>query len=247
MRLVIDDVWLKSPDFVLPNDVSYMAAAELKTTSVPCIGSVYGVLHNDVRGLLALGDAVNQAPYKKAPIAPVLYNKPRNTWVENAQPIIAPKNVGELQMGGALGIVMGDVATRLNLNNALSVVAGYTIVNDVSVPHEAYYRPSLRFKVFDASCAIGPWVRGAVRIPNPDALMVHTYVNDELVQEYNTMIFTRGVAQLLVDVTEFMTLQPNDILILGVAHPPVLGKIGDTVRIEIEHLGVLINTVKEDR
>ena len=205
------------------------------------LGQVYGVLHNDARGLTALGDAVNQAPYKAAPQSVVLYNKPRNTFVNDGGAIVAPRGVGELQVGAALGIVIGDVATRLTLDNALQAVAGYTVVADASVPHAVFYRPSLRLKAFDASCGIGAQVR---QNKNPDALTVRTYLNDELAQEYNTAIFTRGVAQLLVDVTEFMTLQQGDILMLGVAHPPVLAQVGDRVNIEIEQVGTLNHTLE---
>ncbi|AXF85992.1 Homoprotocatechuate catabolism bifunctional isomerase/decarboxylase [Ephemeroptericola cinctiostellae] len=244
MRLIIHDVWLTSPEMVAPADVSLTQAERLSGTCVPYIGTVHGVLHNDASGIHELGAAVNEAPYKAVPKAPVLYTKPRNTLRGNGQALIAPEGVAALQVGAALGIVMGDVATRLSLDNALSKVAGYTVVNDASVPHSSFYRPSMRFKTFDASCAIGPWVRGVAQITNPDDLMIHTFINDVLVQEYSTAVFTRHVAQLLVDVTEFMTLQQGDILLLGVVHPPVLAQIGQTVRIEIEQVGSLTNKIE---
>lgn len=248
MRLNIDDVWFIRANSALTADVGWVDAVALREQGAvfacPASGRVYGVLHNDARGLAALGDAVNHAPYKVAPIAPILYTKPRNTWLANGGAIVAPVGVSELHIGAALGIVIGDVATRLTLDNALQAVAGYTVVADASVPHEVFYRPSLRLKAFDASCGIGAWVRGAAHVQDPDALIVRTYLNDELAQEYNTAIFTRGAAQLLVDVTEFMTLQQGDILMLGVAHPPVLAQVGDRVNIEIEQVGTLNHTLE---
>jgi len=108
-------------------------------------GTVYGTLLNHRSALAALGDAVSAPPHNAPPRAPVLYVKPRNTLAANGAPVAVPSGVVELEIGACLGLVIGRSATRVAEAQALSYLAGYLIVNDVSVPH-AYYRPAIRHK-----------------------------------------------------------------------------------------------------
>ena len=148
-------------------------------------GTVYGVLLNHAPALAALGDAVNAAPYKAPPKAPVLYLKPRNTLAARRSACALPAGVDALQIGANLGIVIGRTACRVAEADALSHVAGYVVVDDLSVPHESFYRPSVRFKALDGSCVIGTPV-ARERIANPDALAVRVFVDGELVQRTDT-------------------------------------------------------------
>lgn len=246
MRWVIEDVHVRTQDMALPLDVPWIKAQQLYGHSElmrPEVGCVYGVLHNDPAALEALGEKAHEAPYKAPPKAVVLYSKPRNTWCATAQSIVPPAGVSTLQVGAALGIVMGEVATRLSVVEALEYVAGYTVVNDLSVPHDSFYRPSMRFKTCDASCVIGPWVRSSSHVPNPDDLTVSVRVDGVEMQRYSTGIFARHAAQLLSDVTAFMTLQPNDVLLLGVAHPAVYAHVGQNIEIDIEQVGRISNRI----
>lgn len=203
-------------------------------------GTVYGVLLNYKGALAALGDAVNEPPYKAPPIAPVLYIKPANTWIGDGAPIPVPGDVDALQMGAALGVVIGRTACRVPLEAALDYVAGYTVVNDVSVPHESFYRPSIRFKCRDGFCPIGRIV-DRVRAPNPDALAVRVFVDGALRQRNTTANLIRSTARLIADVTEFMTLVPGDVLLTGVPENAPLARAGQRVAIEIEHVGRVEN------
>ena len=108
---------------------------------LPPRGTVYGTLLNYHDALEALGEQVHAAPYKAAPKAPILYIKPRNTLVGHGDPILVPADAPELEMGATLGVVIGRTACRVHADQALDHVAGYTIVNDVSVPHASFYRP----------------------------------------------------------------------------------------------------------
>lgn len=112
----------------------------------PVSGTVYGTLLNDRAALDALGDAVNAAPYRSPPKAPVLYIKPRNTWAGYGAKIAVPDDGLGVQTGGSLGIVIGRTACRVNVEHALDYVAGYTIVADLCIPHESVYRPSVRLR-----------------------------------------------------------------------------------------------------
>jgi len=202
-------------------------------------GTVYGVLMNHRAALAALGDAVSQPPYKAAPKAPVLYVKPRNTLVAPGVPIRIDDPAGELEVGAALGIVVGRSASRVAEADAADFIAGYTIVADCSLPHDSFYRPAIRFKARDASCAIGPAVVARADVAHPDALGVRILVDGRPVHSASTGGTVRGVARLLSDVSEFMTLAPGDVLLAGVAPGSPRVRAGASLAIEIDGLGRL--------
>jgi 5-oxopent-3-ene-1,2,5-tricarboxylate decarboxylase/2-hydroxyhepta-2,4-diene-1,7-dioate isomerase len=208
----------------------------------PSGGTVYGTLLNHRESLSVLGDQVNVAPYKAPPKAPILYIKPRNTWATSGDAVHVPSDTHALQMGATLGLVIGRTACRVSVANALDYVAGYVVVNDISVPHESFYRPSMRFKCRDGFCPMGSYVpRDAVA--NPDALAVTVAIDGVVVQHTDTGDRVRSVAQLLADVTEFMTLNPGDVLSIGVsAHAP-LAHAGQGVTITIAGVGQLHNVL----
>jgi 5-oxopent-3-ene-1,2,5-tricarboxylate decarboxylase/2-hydroxyhepta-2,4-diene-1,7-dioate isomerase len=203
--------------------------------------TVYGVLLNYKGALAALGDTVNEPPYKAPPKAPVLYIKPANTWIGDGAPIPVPGDVEALQMGAALGVVIGRTACRVPAESALDYVVGYTVVNDVSVPHGSFYRPSIRFKCRDGFCPIGTAVVDRARVSNPDALRVRVFVEGVLRQENTTANLIRPTARLIADVTEFMTLAEGDMLLTGVPENAPLARAGQRVAIEIEGVGRLEN------
>lgn len=217
------------------------------TTPYRLSGVVYGTLMNHVPALQALGDQVNHAPYKAAPKAPVLYIKPRNTLARHGDDVVVPADAPTLEVGASLGIVIGRTACRVSLRDALAHVAGYTIVNDVSVPHDSFYRPSVRFKARDGSCLIGPTVVPRALVPHPNDLRVDVSIDGALQHSTTTGHRFRSVEQLLVDVTDFMTLQPGDVLMLGVSAGAPRARAGQEVAIEIEGLGRLVNRFIEEK
>ncbi len=207
----------------------------------PPIGSsVYGTLLNHREALAALGDQVNAAPYKAPPQAPILYIKPRNTWAQSGDAVVMPSDAHALQMGATLGLVIARTACKVTAANALDYVAGFVVMNDISVPHESFYRPSMRFKCRDGFCPMGAYVPRDT-VTNPDALAVTVAIDGVVVQHIDTGGRFRSVAQLLVDVTEFMTLNPGDILSIGVAANASLAHAGQRVTITIEGVGQLEN------
>lgn len=203
-------------------------------------GTVYGTLLNHLDALAALGAAVNEPPYKGPPKAPVLYIKPRNTWVGAGDAVVVPEGVDELEIGATLGLVIGRTACRVRETDALSFVAGYVIVNDVSVPHASYYRPSLRFKARDTFCPIGPFVARDA-IVSPDALQLSVEIDGRVVHRSSTAGLIRPAARLLAEVSDFMTLSPGDVLSVGVAAAAPRARAGQWVGIQIDGLGRLDN------
>jgi 5-oxopent-3-ene-1,2,5-tricarboxylate decarboxylase/2-hydroxyhepta-2,4-diene-1,7-dioate isomerase len=204
-------------------------------------GRVYGALLNHRSALAALGAAASAPPYRAPPVAPVLYIKPRNTLALSGDAVRIPAGTLELEVGACLGLVIGRTACRVSEAQALDHVAGYLIVADVSVPHDSYHRPSIRFKARDGYCPLGPAVVGRAALGSPDALTIRTYLDGALLQTASTSDLIRPAARLLADVTEFMTLSPGDVLALGAAAPAPRVRSGQTVTIELDGLGSLSN------
>ncbi|WP_089418246.1 fumarylacetoacetate hydrolase family protein [Vitreoscilla filiformis] len=208
--------------------------------------SVYTALLNDPAQLAELGDAVHQPPYKAAPRAPVLALQPRNTWSRDGAAVAVPPAHPWVQSGATLGLVMGRVACRVTVAEALAHVAGYILVNDLELPDDGpqrHYRPGVRRKARDGFCPLGERIVPAHQIADPDALTVRVFIDGALAQESTTAGRVRHAAQWLADVSEFMTLYPGDVLTLGVAANAPRARAGQTLSVSIEGLGTLSNPV----
>ncbi len=217
---------------------------EQSSLEAPIAGTVYGALLNYSGELKALGSSLTKEPYKQPPKAPVLYIKPVNTITGFKSCIPLPEGTSHLQVGASLGIVMGKNTTRVTEEKALDHVLGYTIVNDVSIPHENFYRPAIKQKARDNFCPVGPWIIERDAISDPNLLAITVFVNDELKQQNTTANLIRPVSRLISEISQFMTLYEGDVLLVGVPENPPLVKEGDRVRIEIDGIGYLENIVK---
>ena len=204
-------------------------------------GAVYGTLLNHLSALAQLEGGLALPPYNAPPRAPVLYVKPRNTLAGCGETVEVPAAADELEAGACLGIVIGRTACNVPEARSLEHVAGYLLVNDVSIPHPDYYRPAVRYKARDGFCPLGPWVTARDAVANADALTIRTYVDGTLAQTMSTADLLRPVARLLAEVTEFMTLAPGDVLAAGAAAPAPRVRAGQTVTIEADVLGRLVN------
>ena len=204
-------------------------------------GSVYGALLNHRSALDALGKRVDDAPYRGAPRAPVLYIKPRNTLAVSGAPVRVPPDTPELEVGACLGLVLGRAAARLTEEEALEYVAGYLLVNDVSVPQASWYRPATSAQARDGFCPLGPRVVPRAALADPAALTLKVFVDGALRQSARCADLVRPAARLLAEVSEFMTLAAGDVLALGAAFPAPRVRAGQVVRIEADGIGCLEN------
>ena len=202
-------------------------------------GTVYGALLNHAPQLAALGDAVNQPPHKAPPQAPVLEVKPRHMLAGDGAVVRVPDGMAALSVSASLGIVIGAVARRVTVARAMEHVAGYLIVGDISAPLPNHYRPGARLKARDGFCPLGARVVPAAEVRHPDALAGRVEVDGAVVHEFTTGDRVRAVAQLIADVSEFMTLQAGDVLALGVAHGAPWVGAGHAVVLTIDGVGSL--------
>ncbi|AGL85170.1 fumarylacetoacetate hydrolase family protein [Pseudomonas protegens] len=206
-------------------------------------GTLFGVALN-YQGLLQSHlQSFTQPPYQKPPVKPVLFIKTPNTRNSHEAPVVFPQGVERLQPGPALGVVIGKRASRVRLEDALEHVAGYTIVNEFSLPEDSYYRPAVKAKCRDGFCALGPELVPAAEVADPHALSLELWVNGERVQHNSTSNLVRSIPQLIAEISEFMTLHPGDVLITGTPEGRVDVRPGDRVEVQISGLGRLANTI----
>ena len=205
-------------------------------------GVVLGPLLNDPAALALMGDAVHAAPYQTPPVAPVLFIKPRNTWVsagEQGAEISVPAGEAEYELAACLALVVARSACKVSETQAMDFVAGWTLVADFSLPHSSAYRPSVRFKARDGSCLIGPRVVPRQVISDPAARVLQVKVDGKVVQTVHLATMQRRAARLLQDISEFMTLGAGDLLMLGSAVGAPRARAGQRVAIACDGIGEL--------
>jgi 5-oxopent-3-ene-1,2,5-tricarboxylate decarboxylase/2-hydroxyhepta-2,4-diene-1,7-dioate isomerase len=147
-----------------------------------------------------------------------------------------------------LAVVIGRTARRVKAAAAMQHVAGYTVCNDYAIRDylENWYRPNLRVKNRDGGTVLGPWLVDAADVPDPDALVLNTYVNGRRTQHGCTRDFVNGIPSLIEYLSEFMTLQAGDVILTGTPEGVVNVNLGDEVVTEIEGIGRLVNTIVGD-
>lgn len=205
------------------------------------IGTVYGTLLNFKNEYYALSDKMTGDPYKAPPKAPILYIKPRNTFSRPGDDIIKPDNEDVL-MGGSVGIVFGRAASRVDPDSALDYVRGYVVVNDVTLAHDNFYRPAYPKRARDGFLPMGDYV-DADKIADINNLTIEISVNDITKHTSSTSDLMRTVETLIADVSDFMTLHPNDVLLVGVDAGMPSVEVGDVVRVSVNSIGHVENTI----
>lgn len=200
-------------------------------------GTVYGTLLNFRAELKALAPQMTQPPYKAPPNAPVLYVKTANTWSPHGSEIALPANVPEVEVGASVAMVIGEGGA----------VAGYVLVNDLSVPHASFFRPPVKFKCIDGFLGLGPAMRDAAELPDPATIRVEVRIDGELRQSVDFSQLHRPAARLLADVTEFMTLAPGDMLMLGCDLGRPLARAGQRIDISAPGFATLSSTLVKEQ
>lgn len=168
--------------------------------------------------------------------------------------IEVPRVSTEVDYEGELGMVIGRRCRHVPVSEALDVVAGFTVVNDVSVRDWQWRAPTMMLgKGFDTHGPTGPWIMTTDEIGDPQDLSIRTWVNDELRQDGSTsdMIFT--CAEMIEHLSAAFTLEPGMLISTGTPSgvaagedPPRWLVSGDTVRVGIEGVGDLVNPVVDE-
>ena len=183
------------------------------------------------------------APY---PEVPILFNKFDNTLTGHKSEIPVPKVTEKLDYEVELGIVIGKKAKYVSEDEALDYVFGYSPVNDLSARDLQLRTPQwLLGKTCDKFSPVGPYLVTADEVGNPNDLALKTYVNGEVRQDSNTSDMIFSCAEIVSYISQYMTLEPGDIILTGTPEGVVLGlpedqqvyiQPGDVVTVEIEKL-----------
>jgi len=203
---------------------------------------------------LAIGlnyaDHVAESGMEK-PWVPVFFNKQATCVVGPSADVHLPRASSLLDYEGELAFVIGRRCRHVPRGRAAEVIAGYTIVDDVSVRDWQLRTPTMTMgKSFDTHGPMGPWIVTPDEVGDPHGLELRTWVNGELRQHSNT-------AQLIFDcfaqvehLSTAFTLEPGDVVttgtpagVGGAMKPPRFLVAGDVVRIEIDRIGTIENRV----
>jgi 2-keto-4-pentenoate hydratase/2-oxohepta-3-ene-1,7-dioic acid hydratase in catechol pathway len=187
------------------------------------------------------------------PDEPVIFMKPHTEITDPNQKIIKPSFVKELDYEGELCIVMGKTAKNVPALEAKKHVFGYTVFNDVSARDFQFKDGQwTRGKSFDTFAPTEPYITTENQLKDTDDLAIRTWVNGDLRQNGSTRNMGFNVSQIVHQLSRVMTLEPCDIIATGTPagvgfkmRPPKYLQDGDVVRIEIEGIGILENTIEE--
>jgi 2-keto-4-pentenoate hydratase/2-oxohepta-3-ene-1,7-dioic acid hydratase in catechol pathway len=184
----------------------------------------------------------------------VWFNKQVSCIAGPRDAIVFPSVAERLDYEAELAVVIGQRCRRVSAANALSVVAGYMVTNDVTARDWQFRTPTWTLgKSFDTHGPMGPWLTTADEIANPQALAIKLWVNGELRQDSTTEEMIYRIGEQIEYLSTVMTLEPGDIIATGTPagvgiamKPPQFLQVGDIVRTEIEGLGFIENKVVLD-
>jgi 2-keto-4-pentenoate hydratase/2-oxohepta-3-ene-1,7-dioic acid hydratase in catechol pathway len=177
------------------------------------------------------------------PAEPLLFLKPPSALIASGDPIVYPALSERVDYEGELGVVIGRRARHVRPQEAEEYVLGYTCVNDVTARDlQRKDGQFTRGKGFDTFCPVGPWIVPRDQVAFEE-FRIRTFVDGEKKQDAlaSEMIFP--VEVIIAFITQFMTLEPGDLIATGT--PAGVGPVqaGSVVRVEIEGIGVLENRV----
>ena len=183
------------------------------------------------------------------PEVPMIFTKQSTSVLGHQGEIHKPKVSDAVDYEGEMAFVIGKKCRHVSKEEALDVIAGVTICNDVSVRDWQIASPTFTMgKSFDTHCPIGPYIVTMDEISDIHNLKIKTYVNDELRQDSCTDQLIFDCFDLIEHITKAFTLEPGDIIATGTSSGVgvVLGKYlipNDVVKIELENVGTLENKV----
>jgi 2-keto-4-pentenoate hydratase/2-oxohepta-3-ene-1,7-dioic acid hydratase in catechol pathway len=192
----------------------------------------------------------------EAPEVPVFFNKQVTCVVGPGADVHMPKVSTFLDYEAELAVVIGKRCRHVPVERAHEVIAGYTCANDLSVRDwQGRARTMTLGKSFDTHGPLGPWLVTPEEIGDPQDLRIRCYVDDELRQDASTAEMVFDCFQQVSHLSEAFTLEPGDVIATGTPAGVGLGRkpvsesilhVGQTVRVEIERIGELVNTVAEE-
>jgi len=191
----------------------------------------------------------------KPPSYPSVFARYASSLIGHGQPLVRPRASGKFDYEGELAVILGRGGRHIAEHEALDHVFGYAVFNDGSI--RDYQMRTTQWTVgknFDATGAFGPWVVTADELPPGGVgLILETKLNGVSMQRAPTDDMVFGVAQTIALLSEAMTLDAGDVLVMGTPsgvgyarRPPIYMKAGDVCEVSIERIGTLRNIVIDE-
>ena len=185
------------------------------------------------------------------PEYPTFFSKESSCVIADGDAIHLHKVSEKLDYEVELAFVIGKACRHVPVDKAHQVIAGYTLVNDVTVRDWQFRTPTWMIgKSFDTHGPMGPWIVTADEIADPHDLTLKTWVDDDLRQSSNTRHMIFNIYQMIAYLSQAMTLEPGDVISTGTPggvgvkmKPRGYMRAGQVVKIEIEKIGSLSNPV----
>jgi 2-keto-4-pentenoate hydratase/2-oxohepta-3-ene-1,7-dioic acid hydratase in catechol pathway len=185
---------------------------------------------------------------------PALFLRLAESQVGHRQPILRPRESKNLDYEAEIAVVIGRAGRRISQKDSWNHIAGYSCYNDGSV--RDWQRHTVQWtagKNFASTGGFGPWMVSADEIPAGALLTLSCRLNGERMQHATTEQMIFKIPKLIEYISSFTTLLPGDVIVTGTPggvgarrNPPVWMKPGDTVEIEIDKVGVLVNSIADD-
>lgn len=244
---IVDDI---AGDVLSDEGLAAIAAADLSALPIvevdrygPCVGQVGKFI---CIGLNYSDHAVESG--MDVPPEPVIFAKATSAICGPNDNIEIPRNSTATDWEVELGVVIGKHTKYVSEAEALDHVAGYCVINDISERNFQIQRAGqwVKGKSADTFGPIGPWLVTRDEVPDPQDLPMYLEVNGKRVQDGNTNTMVYGVAHVVSYLSQFMSLQPGDIIStgtppgvgMGMKPSPVYLKPGDKMELGIERLGI---------
>jgi 2-keto-4-pentenoate hydratase/2-oxohepta-3-ene-1,7-dioic acid hydratase in catechol pathway len=185
---------------------------------------------------------------------PALFLRVAESQVGHRQPILRPRESTHLDFEAEIAVIIGRSGRRISQAASWSHIAGYSCYNDGSV--REWQRHTVQWtagKNFAQTGGFGPWMVTADEIPPGTVMTLSCRLNGERMQHATTEMMIFKIPKLIEYISAFTPLEAGDVIVTGTPGgvgarrtPPVWMKPGDSVEIEIDKIGVLTNSIKDD-
>ncbi len=249
LRDLANEVEDITPDIITPTGVNSLKSIDIKKLPAVSGSPRLGIPISGIPKIIAIGqnylNHILEMGYTP-PEEPVIFVKAISSLTGPYDPMVKPKTSTKFDYEVELAAIIGQTAINVSESEALKHVAGYAIMNDGS--ERAYQRErsggTTKGKSADTFGPLGPWLVTADEFGDPQSKGIWTRVNGEMRQNGHTSDMVFGIAQLVSYVSEFMSLNPGDVLTTGSPHgvaagfdPPKWLKAGDVIEMGIDGLG----------
>lgn len=230
-------------------DVRLLAPIQRPPKNILCVGKNY---FEHAQEFTQSGFDATSKRGDNVPDDPIIFTKAKTAIIASGDTIISHSNLTkQLDYEAELAIIIGKEGKNIQRGDAFKHIFGYTIINDITARDlQLKHRQWFMGKSLDTSCPMGPWITTADEV-DAQNLEIKCWVNDELRQDANTRDLIFDIPTLIETISTGITLEIGDIISTGTPagvgigfSPPRFLSAGDSIRIEIEGLGILKNTVQ---